>query len=246
MTKLISTICCFLVSMSIASQNTNQFQKDSLIKGKISVDGNDVDGITVFNLTSKSKTLSSNGGYFIIRAKVNDTIQFTALHIESKNHILKDVDFKSNLFLIQLNVHSVLLKEVTVTNDRITAESLGIIPVGQKKYTVAQRRLQVAKSGIGIDPLFNWLSGRTSHLKSEVAFEEKESLKNKIATAYENEYFMGTLHIPESYINGFLFYIAEDKDLTEAIKIKNKTKVEFRLIELAADYLKLLPINTEK
>lgn len=219
--------------------------KDTLVSGKISLETNDVDGISVINLTSKRKTISSNGGYFSIMAKENDTLQFNALYIETKNYILKDDDFKSDLLLIQLSVHTELLKEVIVADDGITAESLGIVPKGQKKYTPAERKLETAKLGI-VDPLINWISGRTKELKKEVALENKERLINKLTTAYEKEYLVSVLHIPEVYTNDFLFYIVEDKDFVEAVKLKNKTKIEFRLLELSEQYLKTIPLSLKE
>lgn len=246
MNKIYLQLAVFLIHISVIAQQTTQNQKDTLIKGKISLESNDVDGIVVQNLTTKSKVLSSNGGYFIIKAKENDTLQFTALHVETKNHILKAIDFKSKLLLVQLNIHIELLKEVAVTNDRITAESLGIIPAGQKKYTTAERRLHVAKSSIGIDPLFNWISGRTFQLKKEVVLEEKERILSKISAIYENEYFIDVLHIPELYINGFMFYLVEDEVFFDAVKSMNKSIMDFRLFELSKKYLNFMNINSNK
>jgi hypothetical protein len=65
MTKLLSIICYVLVSIGVNAQSNNQILNDSLIKGKISVETNDVDGIEVIHLSSKSKTISSNGGFLV-------------------------------------------------------------------------------------------------------------------------------------------------------------------------------------
>jgi hypothetical protein len=245
MTKLLNIICYVLVSIGVNAQSNNQILNDSLIKGKISVETNDVDGIEVINLSSKSKTISSNGGFFSIKAKEKDTIQFKALHLDTKNYVLKKEDFKNNLLLVQLTIHTELLKEVTVTKNGITAESLGIIPKGQKKYTTAERKLETAKSGV-VDPLINWISGRTEQLKKEATLEQKERLQTKITTAYEKEYLINVLGIPEIYINGFLFYVVEDYNLAEAVKLKNKTKIEFILLELSKEYLKIVSTNVKQ
>jgi hypothetical protein len=54
-----------------------------------------------------------------------------------------------------------------VNESTITAESLGIIPYGQKKYTPAERKLYTATSGGGIDGLLNTISGRKAMLKKK-------------------------------------------------------------------------------
>ena len=63
---------------------------------------------------------------------------------------------------------SIVLKEVIVNeHPEITAENLGIIPYGQKKYTSAERKLYTATSGNGIDGLLNTISGRKAMLKKD-------------------------------------------------------------------------------
>ena len=63
-------------------------QNDSIIKGKIIVETNDNEGITIVNISNKTNTISGNGGYFKIKAKVNDTIMFSAIHLVGKKHII--------------------------------------------------------------------------------------------------------------------------------------------------------------
>lgn len=227
---------------------TSWSQNDSIIKGKIIVETNDTDGITIVNVSSKNSTISSNGGYFSIKAKVKDTLMFSAIHLEAKKYIVSLKDFKNDLLFIKLAIHTKHIKEIMITNSDISAESLGLVPKGQKKYTPAERRLKTASALDGqwglntlfsVDPLLNWITGRTAQLKKELEIERKEFLQLKINTTFEKEYLTGILKIPAEYTDGFVFYIVEDKELVEAVKIKNKTKVAFRLSELATAYLKL-------
>lgn len=240
--RLITLFTIFLICSTSWSQN------DSIIKGKIIVETNDTDGITILNLSNKNTTISANGGYFTIKAKIKDTLMFSAIHLEAKKHIVSAKDFKNTLLFIKLAIHTKHIKEIMITNADISAESLGLVPKGQKKYTPAERRLKTASSLDGqwglntffsVDPLLNWITGRTAQLKKELEIERKEFLQIKINTTFEKEYLTGVLKIPSEYTDGFVFYIVEDKELVEAIKIKNKTKVAFRLSELATEYLKL-------
>lgn len=241
--KLIFNILTFLCLQFTLAQN------DSIVKGKIIVETNDNDGVTIINLANKNSTISENGGYFKIKAKVNDTIMFSAIHLEARKIVITKKDFGPNLLFIKLKIHTKHIKEIMITNgDGINAESLGLVKKGQKQYTPAERRLKTAGdwSGNGInggivslDPLFNWLSGRTKQLKKELEIERKEFLQEKIINNFERDYIVQILRIPEEYVDGFIFYIVEDQTLIDALKAKNKTMVSFRLSYLATDYLKL-------
>ena len=224
-------------------------QNDSIIKGKIIVETNDNDGITIVNISNKTNTISGNGGYFKIKAKVNDTIMFSAIHLVGKKHIITKKDFGKDLLFIKLDIYTRHIKEIMVTNaDDITAESLGLVPKGQKKYTPAERRLKTAgdlngqfglNTAFSIDPLLNAISGRTKQLKAELEVERKEFLQYKINSNFDSEYIINQLHIPEEYVQGFVFYIVEDEELKNAAKAKNKTLISFRMSALAVDFLKL-------
>ena len=224
-------------------------QNDSIVKGKIIVETNDNDGITIVNISNKTNTISGNGGYFKIKAKINDTIMFSAIHLVGKKHVVTKKDFGKDLLFIKLEIYTRHIKEIMVTNaDDITAESLGLVPKGQKKYTPAERRLKTAGDWAGngvdgallsLDPLINGLTGRTKQLKAELEVERKEFLQNKINANFDSEYIMNQLHIPEEYVEGYVFYIVEDAQLKEAVKAKNKTLITFRMSALAVDYLKL-------
>ena len=52
----------------------------------------------------------------------------------------------------------------------------------------------------GLDPLLNWMSGRTTMLKKEVEVEKKETLMDKVEGWFERKYFIQTLKIPEDYV----------------------------------------------
>lgn len=224
-------------------------QNDSIIKGKIIVETNDNDGITIVNISNKTNTISGNGGYFKIKAKVNDTIMFSAIHLVGKKHVITKKDFGKDLLFIKLEIYTRHIKEIMVTNaDDITAESLGLVPKGQKKYTPAERRLRTAgdfdgqfglNTAFSIDPLLNAISGRTKQLKAELEVERKQFLQSKINANFDTEFIVNQLHIPEEYVEGYVFYIVEDPDLKIAAKAKNKTLINFRMSALAVEYLKL-------
>lgn len=90
------------------------------ITGKIIVEGNDIEGITIYNATSKTGTITNEKGEFMIAVALNDLIEVKAL--EYQNIALTvNIDIvaskKMRIFLIEeIN----LLDEVLVKNRSLT------------------------------------------------------------------------------------------------------------------------------
>ncbi|MGV1010939.1 MAG: hypothetical protein ACOYBS_00700 [Flavobacterium sp.] len=215
-----------------------------IINGKVTASYNDLEGIYLINLKTEKSTLTEHGGYFSINASVGDTLLFSSVQFKGLKVALKESDFTNNLFFVKMEPIVRFLDEVKINEFKnINAVSLGIISPFTKHYTPAQRKLYTATTGGGIvpiDPILNWLSGRTAMLKKEVEVEKKETLLDKVDGWFETKYFTQTLRIPEEYVKGFEYYIVEDAKFAEAVKSKNKTMATFIMNELAVQYKGLL------
>jgi hypothetical protein len=222
----------------------------TLLKGKVICDASNLDEIHVINLTNEKSTVTEKGGFFSILAKATDTLMFSGMQVKGIQVVLKQADFSENLFFMRLKEQITMLDEVYIKDySEINAVSLGIIPKGIKSYTPAQRRLRTATApfvdlnaggmmggSVGVDPLINWLSGRTAMLKKELAVENKERLQAKVDHLYDEVFFIETLKIPVDYVKGFQIYVIDDERLIASIKSKNKTMTTFLLGELAEKY----------
>ena len=220
-------------------------QSDSIIKGKVVSTSSSLEGIHILNLNKGIGIATDDRGYFAIRVAIGDTLQFSAIHLIATKHIIEKDDFGENLLFVEMKSKLNELEEVTIVQYKnINAVSLGIIPKNQKTYTPAERKLKAASEMsigtiISIDPLLNWISGRTRMLKKEVQIEKNEFLIDATSDYYQKEYFTDVLKIPEDYVDGFLFYVVENSRFVMAMKDKNKTMATFILSELAVEYLKL-------
>jgi hypothetical protein len=223
-------------------------QNDSIIKGKIIVETNDNEGITIVNISNKTNTISGNGGYFKIKAKVNDTLLFSSLQFDVIKLKINQTDFGQNLLFVKMTPRSKLIEKILITNQTvITAESLGLVPKGQKRYTVAERRILSSEVGkVSVGGLINLITGYNKELKRNLEIEKKEMLIEKIRNQFEKDYFVTTLQIPENYIDGFLYYISEDKKLHEILNSNDKYTKMFKLADLAVAYLKTIQPETSK
>lgn len=227
------------------------FSQKSEIKGKIVSESSNLEGIHVINKTQNKGVVTSSGGYFTIFANENDTLIFSAVHLEAVNHIVKKEDFSVELLFIKMNALVSPLEEVTMTKYKnITPEALGIIPKGMKTYTPAERKLKTASEMtvgtiISLDAIINGISGRTAMLKKELKVERKELLMQQILENYDTKYFKDELGIPEANIDGFLFYAVENEELARAVKSGNKPVVGLLLSDLAINFLGFLEQEKE-
>ena len=227
-------------------------QNDTIISGKIVSQSNNLEGIHVLNMSKKTGEITDARGYFKIKVRVKDTLQFSAVHLKAAQYVVKQSDLKAELIFIEMKALISELDEITLTKYKnINAVSLGIVPANQRTYTPAERKLYTAGSfdwysplliplgGMDVDGMINAISGRTKMLKKELVVEKKEMLQAKTSDYFERKYFIETLKIPEDYVDGFLFYIVDNPRFEKAMKAKNKTMAAFILSELAVEYLKL-------
>ncbi len=254
-----SRIALFLIVFFITPLLIAQNVERKVVKGMVVSEGVDVEGIYIINLKLDINTTTSKGGYFTIQASVGDTLMFSAMQIKGSKIVVSELDFGPDLFRVKLLPMVTRLDEVVVRKyDNINAVSLGIIASNVKRFTPAERRLYTAsgmdarsnKDGsmggsIGIDPLFNMLSGRTALLKKQLEVERHESLLKKIEDEYGFDFFIEKLHIPKDYVKAFWFYIVDEPRLVNAMNAKNRVMTTFVITELSTKYLSLMCSDTK-
>ncbi|AWH84891.1 hypothetical protein HYN59_07030 [Flavobacterium album] len=231
-------------------------QDRQLLKGKVTIGDAVVSGIFVINNKTGEETKTDSQGSFSIMAKTGDALAVYSDKTEIREFAVNANTFKESPYIVSVNYKAYELKEVEIDKYKnINSEKLGIVPKGQKQYTVAERRLKTAgefrpimllgiiAGGMPIDPIINAISGRTKMLKGALATERKEMLMEKINNIYDEQAIRNELHIPQEYVDGFVFYAVEDKDFAAAIKANNNDQAKFLLAGLAQKYLKL--INAE-
>lgn len=250
--------CASLFLIVFSNLGWAQISNSKILKGKVTSNALDLEGIYIINLKTEASTATESGGYFTIPAMAGDTLMFSALQFKGKKVALTEKDFGANLFFVKLEAMINQIEEVKVIRyNHINAVSLGIISANQKHYTPAERKLKTATGlnptaevggmmggSISMDPMLNWMSGRTAMLKKEVEVEKKEFVLQKLESMFEYDFFVDKLKIPTDYVKGFWYYVAEDKKFVNALNDKNKTMATFILGDLATQYLQI--IKTEK
>ncbi|TRX22818.1 hypothetical protein FNW25_11600 [Flavobacterium franklandianum] len=226
---------------------------EKLIHGKIIVESRTIAGVSIINLVNEKSTISNSNGEFFILAKADDLLVFTSVNLEYHRKIIEEEDLKPDIIIIKMVSKITELDEVIINkNPEINAVALGISPKGIKKYTPAERRLKTAGDfkpiqllgilggSMPVDPILNAISGRTTMLKKELEVEKKERLLVLLGSLFDDTYFTKTLKIPSEYVKGFQYYCVEDSRISEVLKSKNKTKIEFEMGELAVKYNEII------
>lgn len=233
-------------------------QDTFILKGKIVSQSSNLEDVHVINQSKDIGETTDRGGYFSIKVSVSDTIIFSAVHLKGYLHIVTEEDKTKELFFVPMEALLTELEEITLTKyQNITPEALGIIPKGMKKYTPAERKLAAAGDfrwyspllipvgGMSVDGLINAISGRTAMLKKELAVERNEMLLERIKLNYDKHFVVNRLKIPEDYVEGFYYYILDEKEFLIPFRAKNKTMCEFVLSKLATNYKELQEIKSE-
>ncbi|WP_316634280.1 carboxypeptidase-like regulatory domain-containing protein [uncultured Flavobacterium sp.] len=236
--KTNNSILIFLLMVAQISFGQNTASKE--IMGQIVEKTTSVDGVNIINNTTQVSTTSDPNGMFSIPGKEGDVLVFSSVNLEPFKHRITAEDLTVSSILIRMTAKEIELKEVVVNeNANITAENLGIIPYGQKKYTPAERKVYTATS-TSVDKLLNMISGRTTMLKKEVNVEKKEMLFRKMEYLFEENYYTDRLKIPVDDIKGFQLYCVDDADFAVSLNTKNKTMSMFLITDLARRYLIIL------
>ncbi|WP_241676611.1 carboxypeptidase-like regulatory domain-containing protein [Flavobacterium pectinovorum] len=236
--KINKIVLILILILTQVSFGQNTASKEIL--GQIFEQSTSVEGVNIINNTTQIATISDVNGMFSIVVKEGDVLVFSAVNLEGVRYRITADDLILNSLKIKMAAKEVELKEVIVNeNANITAENLGIIPYGQKKYTPAERKVYTATS-TSVDKVLNMISGRTTMLKKEVNVEKKEALFRKIEYLFEENYYTDRLKIPVADIKGFQLYCVDDAEFAVSLNTKNKTMSMFLITDLARRYLIIL------
>ncbi len=230
----------YIVFLFFVQISIGQSKVSKEILGQVFEQSTQVEGVNIINNTTQVATVSDENGKFSMVVREGDVLVFSAVNLNALKHRITAEDLGDIVLIIRMSAKEVELKEVIVNdNANITAENLGIIPLGQKKYTPAERKIYTATS-TSVDKVLNAISGRTSMLKKEAKVEKKEMLFRKMEYLFEETYYTERLKIPSEHIKGFQLYCVDNPEFSLSLNTKNKTMSMFLITGLAQEYLTII------
>ena len=239
MNKLVYIL--LLVSLSAMGQERTTLQGHIVAGGAVAA------GVFVINKATAAETKTDANGNFSLAARPGDALVVYGTATEVREFAINAASFTETPYVMEVKPKAYELEEVVI-NEQVTAQSLGIVPKGQKQYTVAERRLYTASAMtygfnmgaiVSTDAIINAISGRTKMLKKALATERKEFALDKINGLYTEQELRDDLKIPGEYVQGFLFYAVEDPECAKALKAKNDDLAKLLLMDLATKYIAL-------
>lgn len=233
--KVVFLILCLSKFGFLVSQSTE-------IKGKLTA-SSDTDRIHIINKTANKFTITNHDGEFEISVSANDTILISAIQYKPLEVLVTPLILQSKFISVHLTDQITALDEVVVgkilTGDLLSdienSDSkrdlnfydLGIPGYTGKQKTQSERRLHEATTGSGLvplNPILNWLSGRTKELKGQIAMENIDNAIDKTISDL-SEIVFNTEDLEESKRTEFFYFVADDPSFLPLSKLNNDLKM---------------------
>jgi hypothetical protein len=249
----------FLLWISLLLFTSEVFSQTKDVTGKIVASG-DLVGIHIINKTALKYTITDDNGTFVIPAKLNDTILVSGIQYKPKDIIITDIIMQTKAVTINLEDNVNELDEVVVgkvlTGDLLSdiensdaKRDMNFYDLGIPGYTgplmtQSERRVYEAQSGGGIlplNPLINWITGRTKKLKEQVK-REKRLLAMDEAKAIYTKMLFETESFNEFQQTEFFYFASYDPDF---VKFSN-TKTEIEMFQFLKEKLKAFKLQIEE
>ena len=212
-------------------------QEEIILTGQVLNDTISKSALTVVNITMQKGTITNQEGEFEILARVNDTINVSAVQYESRQFVVNQTMFnrkKISLYLIpkitaleEVNISNIdltgnILRDVgsTTFERKVTARALGIPENTAPERTVEERRYHTAvtsSGGIPLDGLINSITGRLKMLKKHIEVSRFAKKIQDTRIQYSDSIYMEKLKIPGDLIEDFVYYTFEDEGAQEYV-----------------------------
>ena len=214
------------------------------LNGTITAD-DDIESIHILNKTSLTNATSSKDGSFVIKAKLNDTIIFSAVQYTLLTKVVSQEDITSKTIAVTLKLQTNQLDEVflkrslsgDLEDDLLILEAkpvinfydVGIPGYQGKQKTSAERVLREATTGGGfipLNPLLNGISGRTKKLKEIVRLENDDALLVRLKNDLKEAFFKDN-PLDEKHHIDFFYFVQEDPDFRSVCSKSNLDALAF-------------------
>jgi hypothetical protein len=242
-TKITLSYCLLFFSAIGIAQNRKQ------IHGKISVLDGSPSGVLILNLNTEQESKSAMDGSFMILAKADDVLLFSAEHLDYMRKIIENENYLQQTLQIQMTSKGVVLDEVEIIDTKkYNAVDLGILQKPAKRYTPAERKLYTAGDfkpihllaiiggGMPLDPVFNAINGKTKRLKKEITLERNALRLKEFYTFYSEEELIDKLKINPDELNEFVYFVLEEETFKMLLENKEKSKMTFYLIQKHSEF----------
>lgn len=259
--KIPYILIIFLLFISPYSQA--QEVKRVLVEGQIIVDYPDLEGVTVFNLSSNRGTITNKEGRFSISVALNDKIEISALQFEkfsvtiSQNilvarsmtvFLVENINKLDEVLILPYGLSGNLATDINSTktfNPSLDAIYFGIDNMNQFEFADDYKskvvNYEMQKNEIKYDADFVKIIGGL--LKPIFKKSKQNKIKNQSATEsfktkYSTEYLLKRLDIPREDIGHFIDYVERKGISSNLLQDGNEFMFIDYLIKESKSFLK--------
>ncbi|MFK2820518.1 carboxypeptidase-like regulatory domain-containing protein [Flavobacteriaceae sp. LMIT009] len=232
--KIDQLLICFLVLFNTISfaQEIERVE----VNGRIIVDRNDVEGVTVYNHSSQTGTVTDEDGNFVINVAINDRVEFGALQfqnftititeeiITSKEmtvHLVEKVNALDEVVILPYGLTGNLEEDagsVQIESPNLDALYFGLDNLDKIEFApdhltgVKNIAMEESRLVYGFDPLIiigsivDKIFSTTKKKEPFVPIFERKS----IMSVYSMEYIVDALDMKEKDIPEFIYYVEEN------------------------------------
>jgi hypothetical protein len=237
----------FFTVILFTSSLMAQVKPRQLVKGKI-IAAQNLENVTIYNVTSQKGAISNIDGEFSIYAKTQDTLVFASLVFQKKSVILKDSDFEMITLKVRLDEKLNELDEVVVSNNSLTGNikkdsdnirikrlksNLDQKTIAKKLFDDDSRSSPEIKAGYNYAPdkwgmdfvkigkIIGKAIGITKQSNEDLKQNVPYNFKDYSLDNYTFAFFENELKLPIEEIGVFLDFCASDLELTSTFLNKN-------------------------
>lgn len=263
--KHILLVCLLFISLSAIAQDVQRV----VVDGKIKVpSGEDVEEISIYNISSEKGTVTNTEGEFQLAIADNDRLIITALQFKSLELIVTEEDVRSKTLLIYLNPNVYKLGAVIIRSTDLSgfaeldAKTVGYsvyVPGWDLSYEVLEFGYnfendgQTRATGHAADEALNVNTVPVASVDvvevvnlffpkkkktPKEIFESKKLAARILAERYTQDYFAQTFGLPQERVNDFVYYSEENGLTLSMMREENEIELMEFLLQRSLEYKK--------
>lgn len=239
------------------------YSQEASISGKVIIadvsESIDLNSISVFDVTTQTKSKVNSLGIFTIKVNLNDELVFTSDFTEKRVIKMTESIIKKGFITVHLDLKVIQLAEANINTlkkdlkDNISKEdsdktklykSLGLNP--DLQYIEVNPNMTSSLNSSGVAYLIAKVSGRYEKDKKINEFFKKENKLEDLKDYFTENSFEQKLKIPKHKISEFLRYCYNKEELNLKVLIDGNRYEEIEVIleKEAPTYLNLLNGNS--
>ena len=265
--KLKLAISLFFFQCLLFAQQIDRVE----VSGKITAPtGEDVEGISIYNISSQGGTITDETGSFVLKVAEFDHIQITALQFKSFKVVVTIADIESKELRVYLNPNVNQLDPVTISRHNLT----GYLDLDANSIKTSVFTQELDLSYATLEFGYNFENDDQSPVTGNAAEEAigvnsvpvasvdvielvklffpnkkpttsqivnlRKDLANAILKRYNHDFMVKTFGIPYDKVNDFVYFTEENGLLASMLTQANEIQLLAYLFEQSETYKKRL------